>query len=126
MSKKIWKRILGVLAAVVVFYEVIKTVSGSDSFELYFTTLLFFLALPAIIGHLFLAIGLIKLKRWAWITFSFISLLAVLLGWSVVIILGLKFTVNSFFHSFFGVSLIVMPVLGVSFIIRKIMRKNSK
>ncbi|MFA5153638.1 MAG: hypothetical protein WC554_13845 [Clostridia bacterium] len=123
MSKEIWKRILGALAAIVIFYGVIKAISSLDVFELYFTTLLFLLALPTIIGQFFLAMELIKLKRWAWITFSFISLFAVLLGWTVAIILGLKFTVNSFFYSFFGVSLVVIPVLGVSYIIRKIIRK---
>jgi hypothetical protein len=118
----ILKKTLAVLIAIVPIYAVY--ISIVINWELYLASLLIILSLPAIIGQVFLVIGLIKSERWAWVTIIIISALAMFLGCLEILALEIKWSINVLFYSYFEASLIVMPVLGISFIVRKILGKT--
>jgi len=123
MNNKNWKKALGILAASMVAYLVIKAVVSAG--ELYFTTILFFVFLPTIIGHIFMTIDLINMKKWAWITFILITIIAIFSGCAEIISFSIKWSLDIFCYSFLDVSLVVMPILGISFVLRKLVWKNS-
>jgi len=122
MSSISWKRASAVLIAIVPIYAIY--IAVMINWELYLASLLIILSLPAIVGQIFLVIGLIKLEKWAWTTFVFISLLSVILGLIEMLALDVVWSVDIFLNSFFEVSLIVMPVLGVSLIVRKMLGRS--
>ncbi len=95
-------------------------------FMLSFGTIFGVWVVPVMLGYIYIVIGLARFKGWAWGMFITIVILAI--SWTTIDILigGPDIKLNfmeGLSHSIFWISLIAIPVFGISALIRKIARR---
>lgn len=82
------------------------------------------IAFPFMLGYIYLVINLASFKKWAWQMFT--TIIAVALFFQALDMFILKIKVNFFewmSYFIFGASMIVMPVFGISALIRYIKKR---
>ncbi len=129
-EKKIYKSIPGILLVIFVISPLGKI------FDIYFTpSLINILGLLFAISWLYIIMGLITLKKWAWklLLAIFSTTIAMLVFFELLLRLagGSRINLESLpeglLYMVFWVSLVVIPVFGISALIRKIRKdKNNK
>lgn len=79
------------------------------------------------LGYIYIAVNLVTLKKWAYDTFFFIIGLAILIEILLILMEGLPDNlIEGLSHCIFWVSLVVIPVFGISALIRKILKRSNK
>jgi len=121
--KKISKVLLGVLLGVFALYL-------GKVFWIYFLfsfgTIVSALVIPVMLGYIYIGIGLIRFKKWAQCMFFTIVLIAILVEILLVLVEGPTGNpVEGLSHCIFWVSLVAIPVFGISALIRR-MRDKSR
>lgn len=88
------------------------------------------IVLPFLVGYIFILIGLIKSRKWAWIIFLLNFVLSILFWAVVMIALGLKFDSKMYFDYllaiFAWISAISMIVGTIFWFIRKLTKEADK
>ena len=126
IKKNTFKIVLGILLASLALYL-------GRVFWIYFLfsfgTILSILVIPAMLGYIYMAIELARFRKWAVEVFLFIISLAIFIAILFAIIIGSskirKDVIEWFFIMIFWTSLVVIPVFGISALIRR-MRNKSK
>lgn len=121
------KFVLVFVLAIVLLLGVSKAVLRAGEF--YLLTIFSVLVFPVLVGYIFLVMGFFKWRKWAWELFLFTLALAVIIELIFVLVLNLWANfdwVQGFFDWFFGLSLLIFPVFGISALIRRILRKKQK
>lgn len=119
---KFYKGLLGLLLGIFALY-VGKMFWGYFIFS--FGTIVSFLVIPVMLGYIYIAIGLARLKKWAYTMFFTIVMLALLVE-MLLVLTGdsISNMGESIFHLIFWVSLVAVPVFGISALIRKTRERN--
>ena len=117
IAKKIFKTILGILLAILAIYL-------GKAFIVYlalsYSGGVAFLILPFYLAYLYMAIGLLRLKKWALQMFFTIVLSALLMEIIFTVTLRLQSEFfEGIFHTIFWISLLLLPVFGLIALIRK-------
>lgn len=124
IKKNIFKTVLGILLGVLALYL-------GRIFWIYFLfsfgTIFSILVIPVMIGYVYMSIELIRFKKWAREMFFPIIVSAILIALLLGIMIGGpkigKDIIEWFSIMIFWVSLVVIPVFGISALIRR-MRKR--
>ena len=106
-TKKILRTILGILLAILAIYF-------GKAFIVYlafsYSGGVAFLILPFYLGYLYMAIGLLRFKKWAFQMFFTIALSAFFMEVVYIITTGVKGVFLEFlFHTIFWISLLLLP-----------------
>ena len=120
--KEPFKTLLGILSAIFALYM-------GRMFWVYFLfsfgTPLSILVIPTMLGYIYIAINLTIFKKWAWELFLTIFLLAILVEILFVLVEGPAGNlIEAFAHYVFWISIISIPVFGISALIRKLTDKQ--
>lgn len=121
IKKNIFKTVLGTLLAGLALYL-------GRVFWIYFLfsfgTIASILIIPVMLGYMYIVISLARFKSWAWGMFFTIVTLAVLIEILLVLVEGPTGNpIEGLSHCIFWVSLVAIPVFGISALIRKILNK---
>ena len=119
--KEPFKTLLGILSAAFALYM-------GRMFWIYclfsFGTLLSILVIPTMLGYVYIAINLARFKKWAWTIFVLIVLSAVFFETLFIFIGGSKVSLLEELSAMISLSsMIVIPVFGISALIRKLVGK---
>ena len=120
-TKRILKTISGILLAILAIYL---GKAFWQYFMLSFGTALNLLIILIWLGYIYIAIFLIKFKKWALKMFLTIFLSAI--GIELILLATGESQTNileSIYHLIFYISLVAIPVFGISALIRKIISK---
>ncbi|MCX5710653.1 MAG: hypothetical protein NT060_01595 [Candidatus Omnitrophica bacterium] len=95
--------------------------------EFYLLTIFSILVFPVLVGYIFLVVGLLKGRKWAWDLLFFMLIVTAMIEFLSVLILNLWVNfdwVQGFFDWFFGLSLLIFPVFGIAALIRKLLKRK--
>lgn len=122
VKKSTFRTVSGILLAGLVLYL-------GRIFWMYFLfsfgTIFSILIIPVMLGYLYMVIELAKFRKEAWAIFLLIFLLAVFWEVLFIFIWGSKRNLlEGLSHMIFWTSLVVIPVFGISALIRRIQNKS--
>lgn len=96
-------------------------------FALSFGSMSSILITPVMLGYVYIIVGLVRFKRWAQHVFLTIVVLAVFMAILFTSIIKDKEVIRDalewFFIMVFWISLVVIPVSGISFLVRRLRKK---